>query len=126
MGQGNYMGFVYGAVLSKTQRERLRAMQEQRADVAQASALGRVRQAYEAEDYWCGVFIATPDLGLAEDYEVGSLSRQALPLSELVRLLRRAKHYGKAQHGYETFREVCSKHGLELPSGEILAVFDYD
>ena len=126
MGQGNYMGFVYGAVLNQAQQERLWKLSERHETVEQARVRGRVRAAYEARDHWLGVFIATPDMGLAEFYEVGSLSRQAISLVELPLLLRRTKHFQKAQQGYEQFREACGQHGLELPAGDIIAVFDYD
>lgn len=130
MGQGNYVGILYGCRPGRgdlslaEDRARWDALMGLLIAWDEGRPADEVTQcAHESEPY-VGFWIALGDRGLAEDRSVPWFGGCAVPVAEIpTRFRERHDHVVRL---WEALLRLAHSRGITLPAPEVLLVADYD
>jgi len=130
MGQGHYMGVVFGAIgdthwtESPCENGTWDRAPWVESVVESAGGYHRLGYSYESWTHWVGFRIADN----ANAYGPGLLTPDVTPLSDFEAWLS-SEFPGEikaARDAWERLREAGKANGVDVPEGRLLVVFDYD
>lgn len=132
MGQGHYAALVWGVAGDAVDAVYVTDDDGDRDIAAWASepiygwgGKAYIAKHYESRTPWLGAMAACTDYVVAERKKsVAILEYEAMPAADVAE--RYKPHVSDAQKRWEEFRKHAAGHGVKLPVGKLLLVFDYD
>lgn len=130
MGQGHYTALVWGVTGDECGKINVEVDgYSEVAEWADDAIYGRdafVKSSYESKIEWLGAFVGCSDPNVAErrTSDAAELEYTAMDIASVPTLY--ANEIDLARKDWEKFRALAAEHGVTLPEGELLLVFDYD